>query len=159
MRAADIVTAALLMLLGGIVIYDALRLGIGLGIEGPKSGFFTFWLAALMVALSAAILLQSLMSGTKRSFVSKERLVPVLKVLLPIAGFVILTDPPGPLPGLGLYVAGGLYLGFYMRWVGRHDWILTAALSLAVPLIAFFIFEKWFLVPMPKGPLEAWLGY
>jgi hypothetical protein len=159
MRAADIVTAALLMLLGGIVIYDALRLGIGWGIEGPKSGFFTFWLAALMVALSAAILLQSLMSGTKRSFVSKERLVPVLKVLLPIAGFVILTDPPGPLPGLGLYVAGGLYLGFYMRWVGRHDWILTAALSLAVPLIAFFIFEKWFLVPMPKGPLEAWLGY
>jgi hypothetical protein len=151
MRAADIVTAALLMLLGGIVIYDALRLGIGWGIEGPKSGFFTFWLAALMVALSAAILLQSLMSGTKRSFVSK--------VLLPIAGFVILTDPPGPLPGLGLYVAGGLYLGFYMRWVGRHDWILTAALSLAVPLIAFFIFEKWFLVPMPKGPLEAWLGY
>jgi hypothetical protein len=141
------------------VIYDALRLGIGWGIEGPKSGFFTFWLAALMVALSAAILLQSLMSGTKRSFVSKERLVPVLKVLLPIAGFVILTDPPGPLPGLGLYVAGGLYLGFYMRWVGRHDWILTAALSLAVPLIAFFIFEKWFLVPMPKGPLEAWLGY
>jgi hypothetical protein len=159
MRAADIVTAALLMLLGGIVIYDALRLGIGWGIEGPKSGFFTFWLAALMVALSAAILLQSLMSGTKRSFVSKERLVPVLKVLLPIAGFVILTDPPGPLPGLGLYVAGGLYLGVYMRWVGRHDWILTAALSLAVPLIAFFIFEKWFLVPMPKGPLEAWLGY
>lgn len=159
MRAADIVTAALLMLLGGIVIYDALRLGIGWGNEGPKSGFFTFWLAALMVALSAAILLQSLMSGTRRSFVSKERLVPVLKVLLPIAGFVVLIDPPGPLPGLGLYVAGGLYLGFYMRWVGRHDWSLTVALSLAVPLSTFFIFEKWFLVPMPKGPLEAWLGY
>jgi hypothetical protein len=159
MRAADIVTAALLMLLGGIVIYDALRLGIGWGIEGPKSGFFTFWLAALMVALSAAILLQSLMSGTKRSFVTNEQLVPVLKVLLPIAGFVILTDPPGPMPGLGLYVAGGLYLGLYMRWVGRHDWSLTAALSLSVPLVTFFIFEQWFLVPMPKGPLEAWLGY
>jgi putative tricarboxylic transport membrane protein len=33
------------------------------------------------------------------------------------------------------------------------------ALSVAVPLIAFFIFEKWFLVPMPKGPMEAWFGY
>jgi hypothetical protein len=23
----------------------------------------------------------------------------------------------------------------------------------------FVVFEMWFLVPMPKGPLEAWLGY
>jgi hypothetical protein len=23
----------------------------------------------------------------------------------------------------------------------------------------FFMFERWFLVPLPKGPLEAWLGY
>jgi hypothetical protein len=29
----------------------------------------------------------------------------------------------------------------------------------AFPLATFFIFEKWFLVPMPKGPLEDWLGY
>ena len=61
--------------------------------------------------------------------------------------------------GLGLYVAGGLYLGFYMRWVGRHDWRSVVALSFAVPVITFFIFESWFLVPMPKGPVEAWFGY
>jgi hypothetical protein len=28
-----------------------------------------------------------------------------------------------------------------------------------VPVAAFVIFEQWFLVPMPKGPLEEWLGY
>jgi putative tricarboxylic transport membrane protein len=28
-----------------------------------------------------------------------------------------------------------------------------------VPVVAFLVFERWFLVPMPKGPLEAWLGY
>jgi putative tricarboxylic transport membrane protein len=159
MRAADIVTAALLMLLGSAVIYDALRLGIGWGNEGPQSGFFTFWLAALMIVFSAAILLQSVMADSKKLFVTKQQLVPVLKVLLPIAGFIILTDPPGPWPGLGLYVAGGVYLGFYMRWVGRHDWPLVIALSIAIPLLTFFTFEKWFLVPMPKGPVEAWFGY
>jgi hypothetical protein len=26
-------------------------------------------------------------------------------------------------------------------------------------VLTFLVFEKWFLVPMPKGPLEAWLGY
>ena len=32
-------------------------------------------------------------------------------------------------------------------------------LSIGIPLVTFIIFERWFLVPMPKGPLEAWLGY
>jgi hypothetical protein len=31
--------------------------------------------------------------------------------------------------------------------------------AIAVPVLPFVIFEQWFLVPMPKGPLEAWLGY
>lgn len=159
MRIADLVTAAMLMLLGSIVIYDAVRLGVGWGNEGPRSGFFPFWLATLMVVISAAIFLQALIGRSEKPFVTRERFLPVLKVLAPIAGFVLLTDPPGPWPGLGLYVSSGLYLGFYMRWVGRHDWLLVVALSVAVPLIAFFIFEKWFLVPMPKGPMEAWFGY
>jgi hypothetical protein len=28
-----------------------------------------------------------------------------------------------------------------------------------VPLITFVVFEQWFLVPLPKGPIEAWLGF
>ena len=159
MRTADLVTAALLMALGGIVIYDAVRIGVGWGDEGPRSGFFPFWLAALMVAISAAIIIQALVSRSKTPFVTRDRFVPVFKVLAPIAGFIVVTDPPGPWSGLGLYVAGGLYLGFYMRWVGRHDWRSVVALSVAVPVITFFIFEKWFLVPMPKGPVETWFGY
>ena len=159
MRTADLVTAALLMALGGIVIYDAVRIGVGWGDEGPRSGFFPFWLAALMVAISAAIIKQALVSRSKKPFVTRDRFVPVFKVLAPIAGFIVVTDPPGPWSGLGLYVAGGLYLGFYMRWVGRHDWRSVVALSFAVPVITFFIFESWFLVPMPKGPVEAWFGY
>jgi hypothetical protein len=159
MRTADLVTATLLMALGGIVIYDAVRIGVGWGDEGPRSGFFPFWLAALMVVISAAIIIQARVSSSEKPFVTRDRFVPVFKVLAPIAGFIVVTDPPGPWSGLGLYVAGGLYLGFYMRWVGRHDWRSVVALSVAVPVISFFIFEKWFLVPMPKGPVETWFGY
>jgi hypothetical protein len=28
-----------------------------------------------------------------------------------------------------------------------------------VPVLTFFMFEIWFLVPLPKGPLENYLGY
>jgi putative tricarboxylic transport membrane protein len=159
MRVLDLVTAALLMLLSGIVIYDALRLGAGWGVEGPQSGFFPFWLAALLAAVSIVLFLQVWRHRSQGPFVTVERFVPVLKVLAPLAGFVVLTDPPGPWSGLGLYVAAGLYLGFYMRWVGRHDWRTVVALATSVPVITFLIFETWFLVPMPKGPVEAWFGF
>jgi len=46
-----------------------------------------------------------------------------------------------------------------MRWVGRHRWVTIALLALGIPIATFVIFERWFLVPMPKGPLEAWLGF
>ena len=60
---------------------------------------------------------------------------------------------------LGLYVASALYMAFYMRWVGRHPWSTIVVLSVGVPIVTFVVFEKWFLVPMPKGPFEAWLGF
>jgi putative tricarboxylic transport membrane protein len=159
MRVADVSTAALLMLLSAIVIYDALRLGAGWGGEGPQSGFFPFWLATLLAAVSIVLFVQTLRRRSQEPFVTRDRFVPVLQVVGPLAGFVVLTDPPGPWSGLGLYVAAGLYLGFYMRWVGRHDWRTVVALAAVVPIITFIIFETWFLVPMPKGPVEAWLGY
>ena len=159
MRVLNVVTAAVLMLLSGIVIYDALRLGAGWGSEGPQSGFFPFWLAAFLAVVSVMLFAQAWRSASAEPFVTRNRFMPVLKVLGPLAGFVVLTDPPGPWSGLGLYVAAGLYLAFYMRWVGRHDWRTIVALATVVPVISFLIFETWFLVPMPKGPVETWLGY
>lgn len=141
------------MALGGVVIFDAVRLGIGWGTDGPKSGFFPFWLALIMVITCAGILLQSLRRPPGASFVSRAQLAPVLKVICPATAMVLLTE------FVGLYVAAALYLGFYMRWVGRHSWITVVVLAVTIPVITFMIFEWWFLVPMPKGPLEDWLGY
>jgi hypothetical protein len=153
MRAADFITASILMLLGGVVLFDAVRLGVGWGTDGPKSGFFPFWLALIMVMTCAVILLQTWRSRSDEKFVTRAQLGPVFKVIWPATAMVLLTH------FIGLYVAAALYIGFYMRWVGRHSWIAVAALAVAIPVVSFFIFELWFLVPMPKGPLENWLGY
>jgi hypothetical protein len=116
-------------------------------------------LAILLAIVSIVLFVQALRRRSQEPFVTRERLIPVLKVLGPLAGFVLITDPPGPWSGLGLYVAAGLYLGFYMRWVGGHDWRTVIALATSIPVITFLIFETWFLVPMPKGPVESWFGY
>jgi len=153
MRAADITTASVLLLLGGVVLFDAVRLGIGWGTDGPKSGFFPFWLAVAMIGACGVILLQAWRRAADKPFVTRERLAPVLKVLWPAVTMVALIH------FVGLYVASALYLGFYMRWVGGHGWIAVALCAVGVPVLTFVVFETWFLVPMPKGPLEAWLGY
>jgi hypothetical protein len=153
MRAADLITAGVLMLLGGVVVYDAVRLGVGWGVEGPRSGFFPFWLAVVMLVTCAAIVVQSLRRAGGRPFVTRAAARPVLAVLVPAAAMVLATQ------FVGLYVASGLYMGVYMRWIGRHAWPVTLGLAVAIPVVTFFVFERWFLVPMPKGPLEAWLGY
>ena len=153
MRAADQITASILIALGALVLLDAVRLGIGWGTDGPNSGFFPFWLALIMVASCAVIIVQESSRKARRNFVTRERLAPVHTVLWPAVTAV------AAMHFIGLYVAAALYLAFYMRWVGRHRWTTVVILALGIPVITFLIFETWFLVPMPKGPLEAWLGY
>jgi hypothetical protein len=153
MRTADLTTALALIGLSALVLWDALRLGIGWGSDGPQSGFFPFWLAVIIMACCAVIAVRSARRPSRAPFVKREQIGPILKALVPAAAFVLLTGI------IGLYVAAGLYLGVYMRWIGRYSWPAILGLSVAFPLITFVVFEKWFLVPMPKGPLEAWLGY
>jgi len=153
MRAADIVTASVLMSLGGLVFYDAVRLGFGWGADGPQSGFFPAWLAIIMIASCGIILVQAVRSGDAKPFVTREQVKRVMLVLVPVLVYIL------ALNFIGLYVASAIYMAFYMRWVGRHSWPVVLVIAIGIPIGTFFVFEKWFLVPMPKGPLEAWLGY
>jgi len=153
MRTADLTTALILIAGGALVIWDSLRLGIGWGTDGPQSGFFPFWLAVLLVGACVVIALQARRRASRAPFITRAQARPVLSTLLPSAGFVLLTQ------FIGLYVAAMLFMGFYMRWFGRYGWLPVALLSVLFPVLTFVVFEKWFLVPMPKGPLEAWLGY
>ena len=163
-RTADLITAAVLLAIGIVVVADSARLGAGWGSDGPKSGFFPFWLGVLLVIVTLAIAVQARRREPGKPFVTRAQLVPVAKVVVPMVAFVVLTSgvivaDHTLVPGLGLYVAGAVYLAFYMRWVGHHRWLTVVLVAIGIPLVTFFVFEKWFLVPMPKGPLEAWLGY
>ena len=153
MRTADLATAVVLMAAGVLVVWDSLRLGIGWGSDGPQSGFFPFWLAVVLLVSCAAIAWQAWRRASRTAFVTRAQLKPVLSTLLPSAGFVVLTQ------FVGLYVASALFMTFYMRWIGRYGWVPIALVAVLFPVLTFVIFETWFLVPMPKGPLEAWLGY
>src|SRR2546426_6758040 len=115
MRIADLLTAVILALGGGLVVYDSVRLGIGWGSDGPRSGFFPFWLAVIMIVACVAIMLQALRRTPTEPFLTRERLGPGLKVVWAATAAVVLMQ------FVGLYVASPVYIAFYIREGGcRH---------------------------------------
>jgi hypothetical protein len=60
---------------------------------------------------------------------------------------------------LGIYLASMLFIAFFMWWLGKYPITKIVPVAIGVPLVLFVMFEIWFLVPLPKGPIEAALGY
>jgi hypothetical protein len=154
-RSANVVVAIFLVGVGGLVISDSLRLGIGWAEDGPRPGYFPFYTGLLIVLSSLATIALTLWgrATSSGSFVNREQFSGVLKVFLPSVIYVALIG------FIGIYVASALFIAIFMRWLGRFQWLTIAIVSVAVPLSLFLIFEFWFLVPLPKGPLEDFFGY
>jgi hypothetical protein len=153
-RTADIGCGALLAVVAIIVIVEGLRLGIGWSSDGPLPGFFVFYLGAALLASAAVVVAGAIRrSRDTAPFVAPGQLRSVATVFFPAVTMVILTHV------VGLYVSGALYLATYMRWIGRHRWVTIVLVAVGIPVVTFLVFEVWFLVPLPKGPLETRLGY
>ena len=154
MRTADIGCGVLLAVVAIVVLVEGLRLGIGWSSDGPLPGFFVFYLGAALLASAAVVVAGAIRrSRDTAPFVRPGQLRPVATVFFPAVAMVILTHV------VGLYVSGALYLATYMRWIGRHRWVTIVLVAVGIPVAAFLVFEVWFLVPLPKGPLEARFGY
>jgi hypothetical protein len=156
-RVIEIVVALALLTVSAIIIFDSTRLGFRwVEGEGPAAGYFPFYISTVLAIASVAILLKAVFGKgdeLKESFVSRTAFGRVLTVLVPAIGYV------AAIQFIGLYVASALFICFFMIAIGRESVTRSICVSIAVPLFFFVMFERWFLVPLPKGPLEAMLGY
>ena len=153
-KSAEIAVAALFFALGAIVVFDSARLGARWAEDGPQAGYFPFYVG-LIVCLSAVVNLVLALLNRKdgdRIFVGAGQLKLVLAVLVPTAIYVALVG------WIGIYAASALFIAFFMRWLGKYPWWKVAAVSIGNSVAFFLIFEVWFKVPLPKGPLETLLG-
>lgn len=139
-------------LFGLIVVVGSIEVGIGWGIDGPRAGFFPFYIGVFILAASAFNLFQSFLMPRNRVFAEWSQLRQVLAVVIPSAVYVALV------PSIGIYLASMLLMAVFMKWLGRYGWGLVLSVSIGVPVIFYLMFEKWFLVPLPKGPIEEFLG-
>ncbi len=153
-RGVEIGVAIAMAVLAFIGIYGSIKVGIGWGAEGPRAGFFPFYISLAVVISCAVNLAKILMSPDDgERFAEWGQIRQVMAVVVPTAIYV------GAIPYLGIYVSSALLIIAFMKWLGNYNWLAAIAVGVVVPILTFLMFEIWFLVPLPKGPLENFLGF
>src|SRR5512134_4012360 len=143
-KSAELAVAALFFLLGAIVISDSVRLGIGWQeVHGPRPGYFPFYIGLILCVASLVNAARALMvrGADNKTFVEVGQLKLVLSVLVPTMLYALLVT------WIGIYVSSVLFIGFFMRWLGKYAWWKVVVVSVVTVAVFYVIFEFWFKVP------------
>jgi hypothetical protein len=154
LKAMEIAVALLFLLFGLVVCWDSYRLGAKWGSDGPQAGYFPFYIGLIIIACSLVTLVKAVRITAAKNppFVLRGQLKMVTLVMLPTLVYV------GLIHWLGIYVASTIYIALFMWWLGKYSWVKIVPVSVGVNVAFFLMFEIWFKVPLPKGPLETALG-
>ncbi len=149
MRTMEIITALMFIVVGVVVMVGSLKLGAKWGSDGPESGYFPFYISLIILICSSVTLIQSIRAKelADETFVEREPFRQVMAVLIPAALFVLGVQL------IGIYVAGLLYITFFMVWLGKYAVWKALAVGLGVSIALYMMFEYWFQIPLPHGSL------
>lgn len=153
-KTAELAVAGLTLLFGAIVVLDSWRLGARWVEDGPQTGYFPFYVGLIICVASTINFVRALLISKEKNgvFVEVGQLKLVLSVLVPSSVYVALVG------WLGIYVPSILYVAFFMLWLGKYPWWKAALVSVGTNIVFYAVFEIWFQVPLPKGPVESLLG-
>ncbi|HEY5279306.1 MAG TPA: tripartite tricarboxylate transporter TctB family protein [Pseudolabrys sp.] len=154
----EMATALVILVFATVVMVSNYELGAGWDSSGPQSGYFPFYVGAILFISSAGILIGELMKrkrGTVNaaSFVDTGPFISVLRIFIPIVIYIIAVIY------IGIYVSSAVFIATFMVWLGKYRVVVAALYGIGIAVVLFLTFEVWFLVPLPKGPLEALFGY
>lgn len=153
-RSLETVTAAVLFALGVTLIADSLRIGAGWSDDGPQSGYFPFYIGVFLCISSLFNFIRALRDPESKhtAFLTRSQAKMVFSLLIPTTLFVI------AIGFLGIYLSSALLIGWFMRRMGKFPVPSTVVIALGIPAALFALFELWFTMPLPKGPIEQLLG-
>jgi len=152
-RTAEIAVAIALGVGALIVSWSNYQLGAGWNAYGPDAGYFPFRLSIIVFLASCVVLYHGLRSNDRTPFLEAGQARLVAVILGPLIVYVF------AIGYLGIYVASAIFIAAFMRFLGKFAWWKSVGLAACLMIAFFYIFEIQFMVPLPKGPLENWLGY
>lgn len=121
--------------------------------EGPGSGFWPFWLSLIMLLSCVWIGINwyrrtSPFSQSEEVYLDRYGKKMLLTVGGSLFGFLFVIGI------LGFYGAIPIFLIYYLRFLGRHGWILTLSVAIVTPIVFFLFFDIAMRIVLPKGYLE-----
>ncbi len=153
-RTAELLMALLMGVFSIYLMVKSAELPIGwIDEEGPGGGTWPFWLATIMLISCGGIIYnwfrkKGPIATSNKTYIEAHVLGDVAAVAVALIITVALFS------FIGVYGALPLFLIFYIRFMGKHSWKLTAALTVGVPVVTFYFFEITLKIILPKGVTE-----
>ena len=131
------------------VVGDGLSIGWVAG-RGPGAGMWPFWLSGGMALASLWTLWRWYNGVTPESrdenpYIDPDTVFMVGITVAAIFFLLLLTNI------IGIYFSIMLFLLFYVRFIGRHSWGLTAAVMIGMPVGIYLLFEAALNKYLPRG--------
>jgi hypothetical protein len=155
-RTAELVMAILLALASlGLMLKSAELRITWIPDRGPGAGAWPFWLSAGMLLCCLMTIYRWFRRVTPESrntnlFMTRD----TVRIVGVSAGAILFLL--GATHFIGLYLSLVFFLLFYIKFVGRHNWIVTGGLTIGVPVFIFCLFEWALKIPLPKAVTEPW---
>jgi hypothetical protein len=153
-RTAELLMAIVMGVFSIYLMVKSAELPIGwIDGEGPGGGAWPFWLSSIMLICCLGILFNWFrkhgpIATSDKVYIEPHVLVDVTAVAVSLIITVALFS------FVGIYGALPLFLVFYLRFLGKHSWRLTSALSVGIPIVIFYFFEITLKIILPKGITE-----
>ena len=147
-RTVEIGVAIAILAFGALAMYGSVQAGIGWGAEGPKAGFFPFYVGLALVISSVVNLWNAFRETDAGVFAEWSQLRQVMAVVIPTTIYV------AAIPLAGMYVASALYLLYTLRVQSKLTILRSLVIAVVATVILYVVFERLFEVSLPHG----WLG-
>jgi putative tricarboxylic transport membrane protein len=151
MVSADRVAGSLFFLLGLAAAIGGVRLDLGTPSE-PQPGFYPFLAGILLMGLSVLLIVQDIRGRSDGAEPFLQLKAPLL-ALAGLVAFVALVRPLGYVPATAMLTVALLHV-----LEVRRLWVYLLA-AIVVPIGTYLLFDRLLSIPLPSGPVDAWLAF
>jgi putative tricarboxylic transport membrane protein len=149
MKKAEMITGIFLLVLSGLVIWEALQMPPS-ATFGPGPAFLPFWLGVLLAVFATILFISALYrpateKDNESVFPGKQALFTIMAVLVGLAAYILLIDVLGYLADTFLFIV------FLVRIVEREPWPLTLIVAVATTAGLFITFQILLKITLPSN--------
>jgi len=148
MKNVDVACGLFLSVLGGIICYESIRLGVG-SLAKPATGFMSFLTGALLVICGGILFVRALIAGKGKEG-APEPLIGAgwKRVVIVTFGIIVYA---ALLNAVGYLICTFLLLGLLFNLYALKGWFARLFGAAAITLVTFYAFRVLLGCPLPRG--------